>query len=63
MGGALVLVLKIAILVCTGLLLCAVPSASTHTGQPQQTCTSASSSITIGDPPVTIWYPPGCAHS
>jgi hypothetical protein len=55
-------VLKVALLVVVGLLVCAVPAASTHTGQPGQPCTSASSSIRMGEPPVTIWYPVGCVH-
>jgi hypothetical protein len=56
------LVLKITVLVAIGLLVCAVPSASTHTRQAGQPCTSGASSITMGEQPVTIWYPPGCVH-
>lgn len=53
------LAVKIALLVAVGVLLCAVPSASTQTGQP---CTSAASSVVMGEAPVTTWYPPGCVH-
>jgi hypothetical protein len=53
---------KLTPLVAVGLLLCAVPAASTHTGQPAQPCTSGASSIMLGEPPVTTWYPPGCVH-
>jgi hypothetical protein len=56
------LVLKVALLVAIGTLVCAVPAASIHTGQPGQPCTNGTSSITFGEPPVTTWYPPGCIH-
>jgi hypothetical protein len=54
--------LKLALLAAVGMLVCAVPAASTHAGQPGQTCTSGASSITSGESPVTTWYPPGCIH-
>jgi hypothetical protein len=57
-----VLAVKLALFVAIGVLLCAVPSAATHTGQSGQPCTSAASSITMNEPPVTIWYPLGCVH-
>jgi hypothetical protein len=50
---------KIALLTVVLLLVLAVPSASTQTGPP---CTSATSSVVLGEPPVTIWYPQGCVH-
>jgi hypothetical protein len=55
-------VLKFPFLVLVGMLVFAVPSAGTHTGQATQPCTSATSSMRIDEQPVTIWYPPGCAH-
>jgi hypothetical protein len=56
------LVVKLAVLGAIGTLVCAVPAASTHTTQPGQPCTSGTSSITLGEPPITTWYPPGCIH-
>ncbi len=56
------LAVKLALLVAIGVLLCAVPSAATHTGQSGPPCTGATSSITMDEPPVTIWYPLGCVH-
>jgi hypothetical protein len=50
---------KLVLLTLVVLLALAVPSASTQTGLP---CTSATSSVVFGEPAVTIWYPPGCAH-
>jgi len=60
-GAAVKLKLQLALLAAVGLLVCVVPAASTHTGQAQP-CTSGVSSITLGEPPVTTWYPPGCVH-
>jgi hypothetical protein len=51
---------RIALLIVFGLLLFAVPSASSQTGT---LCTAGASSIAVGEPPVTIWYPPGCIHA
>jgi hypothetical protein len=56
------LTLKLAVLAVIGLLLCSVPAASTQTGQPAPPCTGGASSISLGEPPVTTWYPAGCAH-
>ncbi|HZO62302.1 MAG TPA: hypothetical protein VFB35_04915 [Gaiellaceae bacterium] len=56
------LVLKVALLVAIGLLLCGVPAGSPRTGQAPQPCTRGASSIILGEPPVTTWYPPGCVH-
>jgi hypothetical protein len=52
--------MKLLILIVVGVLVCEVPSASTHTGPP---CTSAVSSVVMGQEPVISWYPPGCIHS
>jgi hypothetical protein len=61
-GGHVKVAAKLVLLVAVGLLLSAVPSASTHTGQLGVPCTSGASSITLGGPAVTTWYPPGCIH-
>jgi hypothetical protein len=60
-GVAVKLALQLALFAAVGVLVCAVPAASTHTGQGQP-CTSGVSSIRLGEPPVTTWYPPGCVH-
>jgi hypothetical protein len=52
---------KLGLLTVVGLFVCAVPSASTHAGQPSPPCTSATSSVRMRERPVTIWHPPGCS--
>jgi hypothetical protein len=47
-GGQVKVAAKLVLLVAVGLLVCAVPSASTHTGQLGPPCTSGASSIRLG---------------
>ena len=53
--------LKFALLTVLVLLMC-VASSPSHSAPPIPACTSGTSSVAYGEEPVTIWYPPGCAH-
>lgn len=53
--------LKFALLTALVLLMC-VASSPSHSAPPIPACTSATSSVAYGEEPVTIWYPPDCAH-
>jgi hypothetical protein len=53
---------KLTPLVADGLLfMCRARSFDAHRSAAQP-CTSGASSIMLGEPPVTTWYPPGCVH-
>ena len=54
---------KLALLTVLVLLACVASSTSSHSAPPMSTCTSAASSVTYGEEPVTTWYPEGCVHS
>jgi hypothetical protein len=53
--------MKLALLAIVGLLVFSVPSGSGST-RSGPVCTGAASSIVVGEPAVTTWYPPGCVH-
>ncbi|HEY7691331.1 MAG TPA: hypothetical protein VH816_03225 [Gaiellaceae bacterium] len=53
--------MKLALLAIVGLLVFSVPSGSSST-RSGPVCTSGASSVVVGEPAVTEWYPPGCVH-
>lgn len=58
-GGAAAFIALCAVTVTAGIILHAI-TADASTKKPR--CTSASSSISLGGRPTTVWYPKGCDH-